>query len=73
MSQDDHFMDIKNGVVNKIQEIFEQSKIELVKVQCGLHGQALKSLDFDRVKGRFNFETCCPEGEILVQKAIELL
>lgn len=37
MSQDDHLKDIKEGVVDKIQEIFEQSKIELSKVQCDEH------------------------------------
>lgn len=66
MSQDDHLKDIKEGVVDKIQEIFEQSKIELSKVQCDEHGQALKNLEFDRANGRFKFDTCCPNGEALV-------
>jgi hypothetical protein len=73
MSQDDHFNDIKEGVVDKIQQIFEESKAKLSEVQCPTHGQALKNFEFDRANGRFKFDTCCEEGEALVQKAIEAL
>jgi hypothetical protein len=64
---------IKKGVVDKIQEIFEESKKELSKVQCPTHGQALLDLQFDRSCGRFKFETCCPEGEALIEAAIQKL
>lgn len=73
MSNDDHMKDIKEGVVDKIQEIFEQSKVELEKVQCPEHGKALLNLEFDRANGRFKFDTCCPVGEKLVQAGIERL
>ncbi len=65
--------DIKEGVIDKIQEIFESSKIELKKVVCPDHGVALNDLEFDRANGRFKFDTCCPEGNKLVEAAIAKL
>jgi len=65
--------DIKEGIIDKIQEIFESSKIKLELVTCPHHGKALKDLQFDRVNGRFKFETCCDQGNKLVQSAIEKL
>lgn len=73
MSDDDQINDIKEGVVDKIQEIFEQSKKELQKVECPEHGQALKNFEFDRANGRFKFDTCCKDGEALVEAAIAKL
>lgn len=73
MSKDDYGSDIKEGVIDKIQEIFEMSKKELEKVQCPEHGQALKDLQFDRANGRFKIDTCCDAGEALVQAAINKL
>lgn len=65
--------DIKEGVIDKIQEIFESSKLELKKVVCPEHGVALKDLEFDRANGRFKFDTCCPKGNKLVEVAIAKL
>lgn len=62
--------DIKEGVIDKIQEIFEASKIKLKEVQCPVHGIALKDLQFDRANGRFKFDTCCETGNKLVEEAI---
>lgn len=65
--------DVKEAVIDHVQKIYEQSKLELEKVQCPQHGQALKKLDFDRANGRFAIETCCEEGEKLVNEAIKHL
>lgn len=73
MSDEEYKDNIKEGVIDKIQEIFDMSKKELEKVQCPEHGQALKDLQFDRTNGRFKFDTCCPEGESLVEAAIQKL
>jgi hypothetical protein len=70
---DDYESNIKEGVIDKIQEIVEMSKKELSKVQCPIHGQALKDLHFDRANGRFKFDTCCEKGEALVEAAIAKL
>ncbi len=64
---------LKEGIVDMIQLVFERSKEELLKVECPEHGKALKTLDFDRDSGRFKIDTCCEQGEALVQKAIENL
>lgn len=73
MSDEQYKDDIKEGVIDKIQEIVEMSKKELEKVQCPEHGQALKDLQFDRANGRFKFNTCCKNGEALVEFAIKRL
>ena len=73
MDNDKYQNEIEEGVIDKIQEIFEQSKIKLQKVQCPVHGQALKDLQFDRANGRFKFDTCCEQGEALVEAAIAQL
>jgi ssDNA-binding Zn-finger/Zn-ribbon topoisomerase 1 len=70
MSKEEYDANIKEGVVDKIQEIFEKSKVQLQKVQCPEHGQALKELEFDRGNGRFKFDTCCVEGNKLVEAMI---
>ena len=70
MSKNNEEEGIKEGVIDKIQEIFESSKAELQKVNCPEHGVALKDLEFDRANGRFKFDTCCPEGNKLVEAAI---
>lgn len=64
---------IEEGVIDKVQEVVERAKKELSHVQCPQHGQALERLDFDREKGRFKIETCCDEGEKLVNTAIQEL
>ena len=61
---------IREGVIDKVEEMFKMAKAELEKVQCPIHGQALKKLEFNRSIGRFDIETCCDEGEKLVQEAI---
>ncbi|MGB0454736.1 MAG: hypothetical protein ACPGJV_13590 [Bacteriovoracaceae bacterium] len=73
MSQDDQVGQIKEGLIDKVQEIFEMSKRELQKVQCEEHGQALLDMKFDRTNGRFQFDTCCEKGEELIQIAINNL
>lgn len=61
---------IEEGIIDKIQEVVEKAKEQLLLVQCPQHGQALKKLDFNREQGRFKIETCCDEGERLVNSAI---
>lgn len=73
MNEKEYETDIREGIIDKIQMIFEQSKIELQKVQCETHGQALKDLQFDRANGRFKFDTCCSKGNDLVEDAIKRL
>lgn len=70
MSQEDQ---IKDAVIDQVQKIYEQAKVELEKVQCPVHGQALKKLEFDRSAGRFQIATCCNLGEKLVEEAIAKL
>jgi hypothetical protein len=64
---------IKEAVIDKVQEIYEQAKKQLDTVQCPEHGKALKTLEFDRANGRFKIETCCDQGEKLVNEAITKL
>ncbi len=64
---------IKEAVIDKVQQIYEQAKKDLENVQCPEHGKALKALDFDRANGRFKIETCCDQGEKLVNEAITKL
>ncbi len=70
---DEHQDALKEGIVDMIQMVYEKSKEELSKVECPEHGQALKTLDFDRASGRFKIDTCCDVGERLVHEAIEKL
>ncbi|MCK5883721.1 MAG: hypothetical protein KAG61_08535 [Bacteriovoracaceae bacterium] len=65
--------DVKDAVIDHVQQIYEQAKVELSKVQCPEHGKALQKLDFDRANGRFAIETCCDHGETLVNEAIAKL
>ena len=62
--------DVKEAVIDKVQEMYEQAKKELEKAQCPEHGKALKELSFDRSNGRFKIETCCDNGEKPVNDAI---
>lgn len=62
---------IEEGVIDKVQEVVDKAREQLNQVQCPEHGQALKKLDFMRDQGRFKIETCCEEGEKLVNKAIQ--
>lgn len=62
--------EIKEAVIDKVQEMFEKAKLELEKINCPVHGKALKKLEFNRSIGRFDIQTCCDEGEKLVQEAI---
>ena len=64
---------IEDGVIDKLEEVVDKAKKELMTIQCPEHGQALKKLDFKRDEGRFKIETCCEEGEKLVNKAIQNL
>ena len=64
---------IEEGVIDQVEKVVKRAKEELEKVQCPEHGQALKSLDFDREQGRFKIDTCCEKGEKLVNEAIEQL
>lgn len=61
---------IKEAVIDKVQQIYEDAKKKLDTVQCPDHGKALKTLEFDRANGRFKIETCCDKGENLVNDAI---
>jgi hypothetical protein len=70
---EDEANQIQDAVIDHVQKIYEQAKVELEKVQCPVHGTALKKLDFDRSCGRFNIETCCDQGENLVNEAITKL
>ena len=65
--------DIKEAVIDHVQKIVEKAREQLLEVQCPQHGQALKRLDFDRANGRFKIETCCDEGEKLVNEGIAKL
>lgn len=65
--------EIKEGIIDKVQEVVEKAKEQLKNVQCPEHGQALKRLDFNREEGRFKIETCCDDGEKLVNSAIQNL
>ncbi len=65
--------DVKEAVIDHVQKVYELAKVELEKVQCPQHGQALKKLDFDRTNGRFKIETCCAQGESIVNEAITKL
>jgi hypothetical protein len=65
--------DIKEAVIDHIELIVSKAKEKLLTVQCPEHGQALKKLDFDRDHGRFKIETCCDEGEKLVNQGIQNL
>jgi len=65
--------EVKEAVIDKVQEMFEQAKSELEKINCPTHGKALKKLEFNRSIGRFDIETCCDQGDKLVQEAIAKL
>ncbi|MBT3583654.1 MAG: hypothetical protein HN509_02000 [Halobacteriovoraceae bacterium] len=73
MNDDDQGEQVKEAVVDKIQEIFEKAKVDLAKIECPEHGSALLKFEFDRGAGRFKIETCCDGGEKLVNDAIALL
>lgn len=64
---------IEEGVIDKVQEVVDKAREELKQVECPEHGLALKKLDFNRDQGRFKIETCCDEGEKLVNAAINNL
>lgn len=64
---------IEEGVIDKVQEVVDKAREQLKQVQCPEHGQALEKLDFNREEGRFKIETCCKEGEKLVNTAINNL
>jgi hypothetical protein len=64
---------IENAVVDHVQKIVDHAKSELEKIECPKHGQALQKLEFDKANGRFKIETCCSDGEGLVNQGIEKL
>jgi ssDNA-binding Zn-finger/Zn-ribbon topoisomerase 1 len=64
---------IEDGVIDKLEEVVDKARKELMTVQCPEHGQALKKLDFKRDEGRFQIETCCENGEKLVNAEIQKL
>ena len=72
MSQnsDDHNEMVQQAVIDQIEKVVERSKSQLEKIDCPKHGQALKKLEFNKKTARFNIDTCCPEGEKLVEEAI---
>ncbi|MDD0852037.1 hypothetical protein HBN50_02970 [Halobacteriovorax sp. GB3] len=65
--------EVQEAVIEKAQDIFTSMKEKLSDVECPTHGKALLLLEQDKVRGGVKIETCCPEGEKLVAKAIENL
>jgi|GEM_PF-3272546 len=65
--------DIKKSVIDQVEEVVARAKEQLEKVECPDHGQALQKLEFDRAAGRFAIETCCDEGEKIVNEAMAQL
>ena len=72
-NNDDQGSVIQDAVIDQVQSVFERAKEELEKIQCPNHGPALKKLEFDRSSGRFKIETCCDDGEKLINDAIATL
>lgn len=73
MSNENEEGEIKEAVIDHLQEVVDQSRETLLKVNCPEHGTALKKLDMVRAEGRFVIECCCPAGEALVEAAIAVL
>ena len=73
MNDQNHDDLLREGIVDMIQLVYEQSKEKLQEIECPHCGPALKTLDFDRSNGRFKIDTCCPVGDKLVHEAIEQL
>ena len=65
--------DVTGAVKDQVENVFDRAKEQLLKIQCSEHGQALKTLDFDKSNGRFKIETCCSAGEALINNAITSL
>lgn len=61
---------IEESVIDQIQKVVERARKDLELVECPEHGKALKKLDFIREQGRFKIETCCDQGEKIVNEAI---
>lgn len=62
--------DIKKSVIDQVEQVVARAKEQLLNVECPDHGQALQKLEFDRTAGRFAIETCCDEGEKMVNEAL---
>lgn len=61
---------IKEAVIDHLQEVVDQARAKLELIQCPEHGQALKKLEMVRAEGRFDIKCCCDIGEKLVEEAI---
>ncbi len=64
---------IKDAVIDHLQEVVNQAKEKLELINCPEHGKALKTLDLIRDEGRFDIKCCCDAGEKLVEEAITKL
>ncbi len=73
MKSDEQQNMIKSAVIAQVEQVIERSKKQLEAIQCPEHGQALKKLEFNNETVRFNIETCCAQGELLVEEAIAKL
>lgn len=65
--------EIKDAVIDHLQEVINNARESLKSIKCETHGIALKKLDFLRSEGRFKIDCCCPEGEKLVEVGIKNL
>ena len=65
--------EIKEAVIDHLQEVVDQAKAALQKIECPEHGQALKELKMNREEGRFQIDCCCDAGEKLVEEGINKL
>jgi hypothetical protein len=65
--------DIKDAVIDQLEEVVNKAREDLKAVMCTEHGQALKTLKMIREEGRFDIKCCCDKGEALVEAAIAKL
>tara|TARA_Y100000590_G_scaffold263893_1_gene296309 strand:+ start:159216 stop:159440 length:225 start_codon:yes stop_codon:yes gene_type:complete len=61
---------IKDAVIDHLQEVVNQAKAKLELINCPEHGKALQNLELIRDAGRFDIKCCCDAGEKLVEEAI---
>lgn len=65
--------DIKEAVIDQLEEVVNKAREELSVIKCSDHGTALLKLDMIRAEGRFDIKCCCDKGEALVEAAIAKL
>lgn len=64
---------IKDAVIDQLEEVVKKARADLSQVLCVEHGVALLKLDMIRAEGRFDIKCCCDKGEALVEAAIAKL